>query len=242
MPTSSRQKFNRKQRQQELSVLPTFTSANDYEVFLVNHSTDFNILHDLIQLAQNTKYFAVDTEGDFVSNTPSLIQVEFIHNQRSTVVLVEVCHLPAYQEPSSLAFWLIRSLFKFIFQANNVILSWGSHIAEFVKFLDHNLFTVEMLYEPKPIDLQDQFRDWHYSKYGFYATGGNQWGLQAAVADQFDEYLDKTQRLNRWSRGLDCEAHGRHNPKVRAMINYAVNDCLAVTKLARRMHMIKVIS
>jgi hypothetical protein len=206
---------------------------NNYEVFLINKSTNTDLLHYLIQLAQNTKYFSMDTELDSKTNKPSLIQFEFIHEHLSTVVLVEVCHLPVHKQ--SLIFWLIRSIFKYIFQYGKIIYSWGDPVKELSKFLIYDLFSSYTLYEPERINLQDEFKKWHYQKYGFYAASGDLWGLQAAIADRFEQFLDKSQTLNTWSRGLQ-----RHNNnKIQSMINYAVNDCLSVTKLAH--HMVKII-
>ena len=36
----------------------------------------------------------------------------------------------------------------------------------------------------------------------FTMTGHQRWGLQAAIVEQFNQFLDKTETLNKWSRGL----------------------------------------
>src|SRR5579871_4907909 len=68
----------------------------------------------------------------------------------------------------------------------------------------------------------------------------NQWSLQKAIAYTFDEFLDKTRTKSRWSQCLDITTIQRQlfstiNKKqikiLEELILYAVNDCLAVTKL-----------
>ena len=229
----SRKNLNKYLHHQKLSCLPPFTPIVDYEVFFLHRSSNTNVLHHLIQLAQNTTFFSVDTEGDKYTNRPALIQLEFINETISTVVLVEVCQLPSDQK--SLVFWLIRSLFIFIFQRTTTIYAWGDALKELAKFVDYNLYNVDTLQEPTMINLQSHFLHWHYAKNKFYATNLQLWGLQAAVADQFEQFLDKTETLNTWSRGLDRLHADRYKDKIQSMIQYAVNDCLAVTKLAIHM-------
>ena len=67
----------------------------------------------------------------------------------------------------------------------------------------------------------------------FYKTGAHPWGLQAAMADEFEQFLDKNETLNIWSRGLYRPDHKMYSHKMISMIYYAIDDCLAVTKLAR---------
>ena len=229
----NRRNRNKYLRNQTLSCLPPFTPVHDYEVFFVNRSSNTNLLHYLIQLAQNTKFFSVDTEGDKYTNKPALIQLEFINETISTVVLVEVCQLPYDQQ--SLTFWLIRSLFRFLFQHTKCIYSWGDAMKELAQFTNYDLFNIDALQKPKIINLQSKFLSWHYAKTKFYATNLLPWGLQAAIADQFKQFLDKTETLNTWSQGLDqCYTHS-YRDKIQSMIQYAVNDCLAITKLAIHM-------
>ncbi|CAF1529558.1 unnamed protein product [Rotaria sordida] len=78
---------------QERNRLPVFIPMNDYEVYLINRSANTNLLHYRIQLSQKTRYFSIDTESDRSTYRPSLIRVEFIHQDLSAVILFEVCHL-----------------------------------------------------------------------------------------------------------------------------------------------------
>ena len=66
----------------------------------------------------------------------------------------------------------------------------------------------------------------------------NKWSLQKAIAYTFNEFLDKRRTKSNWTRHLDL-ANVPHffvltktQKKVcEELIQYAVNDCLAVTKL-----------
>ena len=82
------------------------------------------------------------------------------------------------------------------------------------------------------INMQDKFKQWHYEQHHVYVTGHELWGLQAAIVEQFQQFLDKTETLNRWSRPLHYSYNTETNKKIQSMINYAIHDCLAVTKLA----------
>ncbi|CAF4675914.1 unnamed protein product, partial [Rotaria magnacalcarata] len=76
-------------KQNELSTFPQFQARNQYELYLVNRTADTDALHHLIQLAQNVEYFTIDTEADLHPKQSSLIQVEFISQHISTIILVE---------------------------------------------------------------------------------------------------------------------------------------------------------
>ena len=171
-------------RNQELSINPAFISLNNYEIYLVNESTNTNTLHELIRLAQSSQYFSIDTESDLYTNCPALIQID-----------------------------------------------------ELRKFLIYELYTEEALWQSIMVDIQKEFKPWRFEQIGFYETGQHPWGLQNAIYKMYNEFLDKIQRLNRWSQGLYRQ---KLNPKIQSMIQYASNDCRAVTKLAVSMQQLTV--
>ncbi|CAF1399379.1 unnamed protein product [Rotaria sordida] len=160
---------------QERSRLPVFIPMNDYEVYLINHSANTNLLHYRIQLSQKTCYFSIDTESDRSTYRPSLIRLEFIHQDLSAVILFE----------------------------EKIIYSWGDAIKELSKFIHYHLFTMNTLNQPKFINLQNDFKIWYSRKNPTTVTNSDLWGLQHAIVDQFQQFLDKTETLNRWSHGLD---------------------------------------
>ena len=253
--TSSKQRRHERQRRlnEELSVLPTFTPLNDFTVHLINHSTSTMLMQSLIELARQTRRFTIDTEQDYYSHRPALIQVEFVQ-ATSVVILVEVCHLP---HPSSTLFWLIRSLFKVILRPEKLILGWGDIVDELSSFIDDGLFSSDLLEQITTIDVQHQFKSWYNDRhphrcdltpsaddhitctcsYRPVKNRNDKWSLQKAVAYLFDEFLDKSRTKSNWSRRLDCKdvrrytITNRKENETRELISYAAKDCLAVTKL-----------
>jgi len=135
--------LKRRLRNQQLSNNPPFTPLNDTHIVLVNKATDTNILHELVRMAQSTKYFSIDTESDLFTSCPALIQIEFIDPNFSTIILIETCHLPA--DKKSLKFWLIQSIFKYILAERKTIFCWGCPIDELRKLLIYDLYKEEAL-------------------------------------------------------------------------------------------------
>ena len=159
--TYSNRNLSRNERQRQLnlqlSVLPTFTPVNDYQVHHINRSTSPMLLHELIEIARKTTNFTIDTEHDCYTHQAALIQIEFIQ-QKSIVLLIETCHLP---HASSVLFWLIRSLMKMIFKPSNVIYSWGDAICELRDFIPYGLFSIHTVRHMNTIDVQHHFKQWY---------------------------------------------------------------------------------
>ena len=250
-------KQRRNERQQKLnmmfSVLPPFHPVNDYYVYLINHSTPTILMQSLIELARQTTTFTVDTEQDYYSHQPALIQIEMIREQ-SVVILVETCHLP---HPASISFWLVQALFKAILKRDNLILGWGNIVDELTAFIDYGLFTWDLIKQINMIDVQSRFKSWYNRQY-LHGCGllpeandhiictcpyrlvkheNHRWSLQKAIGYLFDEFLDKSRTKSNWDRRLDSKdirrftITNRNEDESRELIAYAVNDCLAVTKL-----------
>ena len=261
--------LNRHERQRQLnlklSVLPAFTPVNDYETVYINRQTSKMLLPDLIQMARRTTRFTIDTEHDYYTHQPALIQIEMIRTQ-SVVLLIETCHLP---HSSSVLFWLIKSLLKVIFQPSNMIYAWGDAKQELVGFLPFNLFPAHAVQQLNSIDLQHQFKRWYNRNFphncglSLFAADdrlctclhrpvkekNNAWSLQKAIAYTFNQFLDKSRTKSAWSRSLDIKNIPRHSvvnrdreKALEQLVLYAVNDCLAVTKLSMiigKNHMVK---
>lgn len=251
---------NRNSRQRQLntkfSVLPTFLPFTDCQIYLVNHLTSPMLLQDLIQLAKQTTRFTIDTEYDYVTHQPALLQIQFIHVQ-SIVLLFEACHLPHSSSP---LFWLISALLKIIFEPTNVLVSWGNLFIELPPFADCRLLSHQLIDHMTTINVQGEFKQW-YNEHFPHTCGlpalhtdsplctcehrpmkhiNNQWSLQGAIAYTFSEFLDKSLTKSNWSRSLGCYSNFyqyslmvNQEPKERheRLVLYAVNDCLAVTKL-----------
>lgn len=252
---NAQQRRNQRQRQlnAQFSVLPPLTPVNDHQVHIINHSTPTSLLPDLILLARQTVTFTIDTEQDYYTHQPALIQIEFVQ-MTSVVILVETCHLP---HRDSILFWLIRCLFKAIFQPNKLFLGWGDIIDELTSFIDYGLFSSSLLKDITTIDVQARFKVWYNDNYPHNChlspsvddhitcicshrpvkNLNDKWSLQKAIAYLFNEFLDKTRTKSDWSRRLESKDVRRYSitnrkeNESRELIAYAVNDCLAVTKL-----------
>ena len=234
---------NERRRQQNnmFSALPPFTPENEYDLHHINQRTSSLLLQELIEVARKTMQYSIDTENDYHSHRPALIQIEYVR-QRSVILLVEVGHLP---HRSSALFWLIQSLFKVILQPSNRILSWGDGASELSAFLPCGLFSMTMVDQTCMINVQDSFRRGYNRRYP-HACGlpsdddhpsctclyrpvknrHNPWSLQKAVAWTFCQFLDKSYTNSNWSRCLDSG-----DVRCSLMVEYAANDCLAVTKI-----------
>ena len=121
-----------------------------------------NLSHDLICLARTTSKFSIDTEKDFYTHKPALIQIELIQDQQSTVLLIKVCHLP---HVSSVLHWLIRALLKIILNSNNLIYAWGNIVDELTDYIPCGLFNMDVLCQINSIDLQYELKEWHDRHY-----------------------------------------------------------------------------
>ncbi|CAF1665257.1 unnamed protein product, partial [Rotaria magnacalcarata] len=151
-------------KQNELSTFPQFQARNQYELYLVNRTADTDALHHLIQLAQNIEYFTIDTEADLHPKQSSLIQVEFISQHISTIILVE---------------------------KKNTIYIWGDPIKELSTFVTYGLFTSDEFQIEKLVNMQHKFKKWFRRQHQFDPTGGNLWGLQPAFLLHMENFWIK---------------------------------------------------
>lgn len=260
MTLKSRQMARCERQQQlnlQLSALPTFIPLTDSEIYYINGTTSTSLMADLIGWARKTRRYTIDTEHDFYTCVPAFIQIEFLHSEPSIVLLIETCHLPP---ASSVLFWLIRSLLKIIFKPSNMLFSWGDLTFELANFIDYGLFSLNMIIAVDKINLQLRFKNW-YNRTFIHTCGclpiagednlsctclhrpikdrNHQWALQKAIAYTFNEFLDKNQRRTPWSQCLIFNYIHQYslinNSRMKSIFDrriiYAVNDCLAVTKL-----------
>ncbi|CAF4759424.1 unnamed protein product, partial [Rotaria magnacalcarata] len=78
----------------------------------------------------------------------------------------------------------------------------GDPIKELSTFVTYGLFTSDEFQIEKLVNMQHKFKKWFRRQYQFDPTGGNLWGLQPAILATYGEFLDKTETLNIWNRGL----------------------------------------
>ena len=147
---------------------------------------------------------------------------------------------------------------KIILNPSNCIYSWGNGENELNKFISSGLFSSKQLKQINNIDIQKVFKNWHdqklthehihlpwdiqkrldtYSKHSIESFHYI-WSLQMAIVYACQEFLDKSRTKSKWSRNLyivnnnqSLVMNAKQNNIIQEMIQYAVNDCLAVTKL-----------
>ncbi|CAF4067152.1 unnamed protein product, partial [Rotaria sp. Silwood1] len=128
-------------------------------------------------------------------------------------------------------------------------ITWGPFKNEFKNFYSYGLFEKGKI--KNAINLQDRFSDW-YNKTASITHPVREsrekqtsWSLQDAIKIAFQQFLDKNETVNKWRCGLDFKLNtwkrklfskndynaNEEKEKRITMIQYAVADCTAVTKL-----------
>ncbi|CAF1237919.1 unnamed protein product [Adineta ricciae] len=228
----------------QLSHLPAFSMDQSYELTFINSLTGFfGILH-LIELAQQTTTFTMDTELDGSSYRPALIQLQFHSTARKdgkiTIIIFEMLHLPPV---NSVLYQQIERLVQTIFHSSKTFLVWGEGVDELSRFQVYPLFQSTATYALHFANVQKEFELWCNDQQR------QVWGLQMAVAQTFGQFLDKSLTRSNWGVGLDVRLYQNlrlnelnYNVKLSLtevedqirlkLIKYAVDDCFATTKLA----------
>lgn len=224
--------------------------SSSFRYFFINRTTLVETLDELIELAELTHEYTIDTESQSrrppQQPDPALLQIEFVHpNSPSIVILMETLFLPpAHSDP----FRKIRKLCRTIFSKNNVINAWGNAAKELKEFYRFDLFDRDKIDSVIARNVQDEFKiefrrrypDSPYVKRKHNET----YSLQTAIFATFREFLDKRMTLGDWGCGLDFRLdtyrssgepsrYGDEQEIRRLMVAYAINDCLAVTKLVK---------
>ena len=248
----------KRQLNAELSVLPTFVPIQDCRIIRLDHRVPSFDLYNLIQRANITNSYTIDTEKDFVTHQPALFQIEFIGTE-SLVVVVQVCHLPPV---GSSLLWMMQALFKTILTSSNKFYAWGNVKLELADFVPCGLFSCQLLDQiSDSTDVQKQFKGWYNRTFthecGLPSSVVNDhavctcphrpmkqqnepWSLQRTVAWTFSEFLDKTRTKSRWAQVVNHQHGIRRSDLVTQqrksffdhLVLYAIDDCLSVTKLS----------
>lgn len=221
------------QRHLKLKQLNEFTPVNMFAWHLISKHTDTHLIHDLIHKSQQAQYFTISTTHDFRFHTPAVIQIEIMRPKQSIVFMVQCKHLPYDQK--SVQFWLIKSLIRAVLTANKKIYIWGNVKTRLTPFLHTNLFDEEDLNKPIFENIQDEYRQFDYQFFGRFRNGKQPWSLQVAVADLLCQFLDQSQVFNMFNRCFDRPIEYLHLDDEESLVNYLVNQCLAVTKMAYNM-------
>jgi hypothetical protein len=219
-------------------ILTPFKQPENYSRYFIHSRTDIFIMDKLIDEAKLTYHYSMDTEGDALTHGPATIQVEFIREHESPIIIIiEANYLPPTNSP---LFKKIQYLSSIIFTSNNTIYSWGPPQEELEKFIQFNLFNKPI--QIIEIDVQNK------------VNPTEKCGLQDMVKSTFNQHLDKTATLAEWSCGIDLllgtyipehvvgaerTYRMKEEEKYRLILKeYAVNDVFAVTKLSYDMNLI----
>ncbi|CAF3957574.1 unnamed protein product [Rotaria sp. Silwood1] len=221
--------------------LTPFQQPENYKCYFIHKQTDISIIDELIDEAKSTKHFSIDTENDALTHKPATLQVEFIRQTLSSIIIIiEVQYLPSVITP---LFKKIQQLCTIIFTLNNHIYSWGSALHELKTLNSFNLFKTNI--KIREHNIQDE------------CSGDQQAALQKIIKYEFNEYLNKTATLAEWACGIDLVL-GTYLPldvvgpertyrlkeekKYRSILKeYAINDVFAVTKLSYKLNRIKLL-
>ena len=243
---NTRRKLRKRLTEHEYaSKYPPFSPLS-YDQRFVNRTTSQNTLVDLIRRAEEASIFLLDTESTTVPyhpNEPALIQLQIVSDKQIPIVLiVEVKHLPPIgSEP----FDSIKELFRITLDHRNEVYTWGQ-LNELDAFERFGLFTRAQIGIREKGNLQEYYKEyWRLTHVhteaadcrceGCIGIGSNNpWSLQAAVAEQLHEWLDKRNTCSQFGVGLDPQLHTSSQPqsaRSEQLAQYAVYDCLAMERL-----------
>ncbi|CAF1506742.1 unnamed protein product [Rotaria sp. Silwood1] len=228
---------------------PPFQSPSNFTVLHLHHYSSIETIEELIRMAKTTHIYTIDTESQVINKVAkgALVQIQFVHSiHESTLILIEMFYLP---NQDSLLFKKIKELCSIILHDENTKITWGSFKNEFKNFYSYGLFEKGKI--KNAINLQDRFSDW-YNKSASITHPVREsrekqtsWSLQDAIKIAFQQFLDKNETVNKWRCGLDFKLNtwkrklfskndynaNEEKEKRITMIQYAVADCTAVTKL-----------
>lgn len=222
--------FPVQERHEQLKSLDRFVPINTFRYYFITKHSTTKLLHHLIYLAQNTQYFTLSTTTDCQTHSPSILQIEIIDKHESLIVLIETNYLP--QDPTSLKYWLIRSLVRTVFKQNNMVYVWGNVWNRLQPFSGLHLFYREDMDQPQFINIQEEYRAFDYRLNLRYRNGNHPWSLQMAIANICNQYLDQRQTFNDYNQCFHRPVDSIHPTAQQPLIDYLVNQCLAVTRIA----------
>ncbi|CAF3246242.1 unnamed protein product [Rotaria sp. Silwood2] len=151
-----------KQNAQLVQQLPAFhwPPSHSNQPIFIHHLTPHSTIQSVLEAIRDVTVYVIDTESDPPTQfqpaaLPALIQIEAIHSETSTtVLLIETQFLPF---PLSPTHHLIQQLCQHIFSPQHHIVSWGNVLQELSHFKSFTLFDIHQIQQP--INLQAYFTD-----------------------------------------------------------------------------------
>jgi uncharacterized protein YqgQ len=250
------QEENRLKQLYEQGKCDLFRPLSPYRYYHIHKNTPMDVLDDLIDYAKMVKNYTIDTEDQLIPRKPSipaLIQIEYVYEDNpSILLLIECMHLPEQHEP---IFIKIKQLFKIIFAMEHTIYAWGDVKNELDDFYQYNLFDENDINHVNRRNIQDEFKKYFNTTYptspDIKLQSNETYSLQFAILNTFNEWLTKRFTLGNFGSGLDMKLNTITVPRQfilmqedvikdekeirQLLINYALNDCLGVTKLVNKL-------
>jgi hypothetical protein len=158
MTSTAQRRWNKEEKESKYqSLFPPYEPIHHYRIYHVNKATTEEEIRYLLEVAHQTNDFVIDTESDFLSNIPALIQVLMLQSiqEQSPMVLFEMKFLPS---SSSSLYALIKELFQCIFRFDCHLYCWGSLIRELESFQCYDL--VPLVLDCYVHDVQLIFKVW----------------------------------------------------------------------------------
>ena len=249
---------NRLKKLYEQGKCDLFQPLSSYRHYHVHKNTPMDVLDDLIDYAKVVNNYTIDTEDQLEPSspsTPALIQIEYVweHNP-SILLIIDMMYLPKQNEPT---FGKIKQLLKIIFSNNHTIYLWGPIEKELKHFYKFELFDKSDINCTciKERNIQDEFTSYYNQNYpsspSIKLKTKETYSLQFAIYKTFNQWLTKRFTLANFGCGLDLALNTISVPRKftnireqilkdeeefrQLMINYALNDCLSVTKLVHQL-------
>ena len=137
----------------------------------------------------------------------------------------------------------------------HTIYSWGNLKDELEDFYQYKLFDENDINHVNGRNIQDEFKQYFNTTYptspDIKLKSNEPYSLQFAISNTFNEWLTKRYTLGNFGCGLDLALHTITVPRQfmymqeqvikdekeirQLLINYALNDCLGVTKLVNKL-------
>jgi hypothetical protein len=139
------------------SLFSVYEPIHQYRIYYVNRESKEEEVQGLIEVANRTWDFIIDTESDYRSNTPALIQIMMLQEiqEQSPLILFEMQFIPS---PSSSLYVQIRKLFQSIFRQDVHAYCWGSLTRELRAFHRYELVPTSL--KCYVHDVQATFKKW----------------------------------------------------------------------------------
>ena len=142
-------------------LFPSYTPRHNYSILFINRTTTDDEINFALEMIQQTSHYMLDTESDYHSNRPALIQIFLMKsiNETSLVIILEIQFLP---DRASFLFHQIQQIFDHMFRADAHLYAWGCLLKELTPFLEFQLFSFPLLsfVQNTQVEFAPWFNEW----------------------------------------------------------------------------------